>query len=219
MLDEVIPRDAQYHELEFDLHHDTRLFNDLRRIGTGRFPASHLVEVAQTPAAEGFPRHALQLRFIENHDFERYVEECGRASLKAAAAAVLTLPGIPMVYYGQERGVEGSWDEMVWSDGDTALTDYHRRLVATRNDHAVLRRGEFVEVEWEAESDHAVAYGRDDGDDRVIVVLNFDETPADVRLGESVQDTDLVTGDAVDVVDDAGDQRVTVDSVLVLVSG
>lgn len=216
LLDEVIPRDAQYHESEFDLHHDTRLFNDLRRIGREAQPASHLLDVVRTPAEEGFPEHALQLRFVENHDFDRYAEECGRAALKAATAAVCTLPGVPMIFYGQERGVEGTWDDMTWRGGDMDLTAFHRRLVEARKEFEVLRRGEFVDVEWEAESDRVVAYGRDDGESRIVVILNFGEGDAEIRLDEAVQPTDLLTEEPADLAERGGQQAVSVESVLLL---
>jgi len=45
-----------------------------------------------------------------------------------------------------------------------------------------------------AGANRVVAYARDDGDDRLLVVLNFGDEPQAVGLPESVGSTDLRTG-------------------------
>jgi len=71
------------------------------------------------------------MRYVENHDEDRYLGvRPGRAARRAAAAATFTPPGVPMIYYGQERDVEDSRGTMKWYDGDQDLTDFHRRLVS-----------------------------------------------------------------------------------------
>ena len=45
------------------------------------------------------------MRYVENHDEDRYTTECDEGTLRPAAAATFTLPGASMIYYGQERGV------------------------------------------------------------------------------------------------------------------
>lgn len=56
-----------------------------------------------TPAGKG------QLIFIENHDLDRYASRVNGdlPRLKAAAALNLLLRGTPLIYYGQELGMQG----------------------------------------------------------------------------------------------------------------
>ncbi len=54
------------------------------------------------------------ITFIENHDMERWSSAMGghEGRIRAAAALIMLLPGIPSVYYGQELGVSGAvWQE------------------------------------------------------------------------------------------------------------
>lgn len=55
--------------------------------------------------------------FLTNHDMPRVVNQLGENSegkAKAAAAILLTAPGIPFIYYGEEIGMSGSKpDEMI----------------------------------------------------------------------------------------------------------
>ncbi|UPW01012.1 alpha-amylase family glycosyl hydrolase [Halorussus gelatinilyticus] len=236
LLDETIPRDPQFHENEFDAHYDTALYGALREVGRGEAPAEVLFDALEANHREGFPESSLLLRYVENHDETRYVEECDEAALRAAAAATFTLPGAPMIYYGQERGVADQRGEMKWYDGDSDLTAHHRRLSELRSERSVLRRGDVERVEREfvrradgdrpgdgdrpvdadqpADADRladdrtgggrddrtpdpTVAYARDDGDSRVVVVLNFGAESREVALGEPVGTTDLLTGESV----------------------
>ncbi|MFC4448857.1 alpha-amylase family glycosyl hydrolase [Halorussus aquaticus] len=203
LLDETIPRDPQFHENEFDAHYDTALYGALRDIGSGEAPADALFDALEANRREGFPESSLLLRYVENHDETRYLEACGRAALPAAAAATFTLPGAPMMYYGQERGVAEQRGEMKWYDGDSALTAFHRRLSRLRGERSVLRTGDVERVEWECpdrpNDDRTVAYARDDGDSRVVVVLNFGEESREVAVGEIAGETDLLTGASVAV--------------------
>lgn len=201
LLDETVPRDADFRENEFDLHYDTDLYHALRNVGAGDTPATEILDALADSTRRGYPDEAAHMRYVENHDEDRYLAECGRDALLAAAAATLTLPGAPMIYYGQERGVTEQRGTMKWHDGDGDLTDFHRRLVAVRDDEPALRseRVEPVSVEVTgAPADEVVAYergGRDDtSDGGLVVVLNFGGDAATVSPDRPVATTDLVSG-------------------------
>ncbi len=215
MLDETVPRQARCTP-GFGCHHDTVLFETLRDIGAGRAEADALLDTLEAATFAGFPPDATFLRYVENHDEPRYLAEHGEAALRAAAGATFTLPGTPMIYYGQERGVEERRGTMRWHDGDQPLTAFHRRLVSCRQATAVLREGAVTPVEVNVQAgdaDRVTGYARDDGDRRVIVLLNFAAEPATVAVPEPVGTTDLVMGTAVGAEDTDG---VAVDDVVVL---
>ena len=216
LLDETIPRDADYHEGEFHMHYDTTLYETLRDVGAGEKPADAVLDALDDAAWAGFPDSAVHLRYVENHDESRYVDECDEPSLRAAAAATFTVPGAPMIYYGQERGVSEQRGPMRWHDGDADLTAFHRALASLRAETPTLREGRVVAVEYEVTStdgdgDAVTAYAREDERGRYVVVLNFDAGSASVSLNESVQPTDLISGEAV-----ADGDELTVDDAVVL---
>ena len=73
--------------------------------------------------------------------------EAGLERLHVAAAILFTFPGSPMVYYGDEAGMEGAADPFnrrtyPWGHENQALLAWFRRLGQLRKDRASLRRGE-----------------------------------------------------------------------------
>jgi len=235
LLDETIPRDPFMHEAAFDMHYDTTLYDTLRRVGSGDTDADAVLDAVDASAVQGFPRAAVQMRYVENHDEDRYRAECGTEALRAAAAATFTLPGAPMVYYGQERGMTDYRGEMSWHDGDTELTDYHRRLAAARREHDALCAGTVARIGYEvrggdvgagngsggapgivggddgeaggggAGADSVTAYVRESSEERLAVAINFGAGEATVELADPVDPTDLLTGHDVGVGDGSAD--------------
>ncbi|MDI1449551.1 alpha-amylase family glycosyl hydrolase [Polyangium sp. 6x1] len=69
----------------------------------------------------GSPHHYLE-RFLSNHDLERpatQFEGAGAAldaKLKQAATIVLTVPGMPVIYYGEEFGKRGKRDKFIGNE-------------------------------------------------------------------------------------------------------
>ena len=61
--------------------------------------------------------------------------------------AVVSVPGMPCVYYADEAGLEGCADPFCrrtypWGREDEKLVAYYRRMIALRRAHPVLRTGE-----------------------------------------------------------------------------
>ncbi|WP_324756183.1 alpha-amylase family glycosyl hydrolase [Haloarcula sp. GH36] len=196
LLDETVPREADFRENEFDVHYDTDFYQTLLAIGRGEDPAAAVFDALESSQVRGYPDRAVHMRYVENHDEDRYRDQCGVAPLRAAVGATFTVPGAPMIYYGQERGVEDQRGTMRWHDGDSELTDFHRRLVALRQGHPALRAPGVDPVEvtvHEGDPEDVVAYHRSDGEESLVVVLNFGADPATVAPAVGVTGRDLVT--------------------------
>ena len=98
------------------------LMRDLRR---GRVEA---ISRTLGEMAEQYPAGVLDGTFLTNHDQRRLASQLGNepGRLRLAAALLLTLPGTPFLYYGEEVGLlngPGSADEqkrtpMPWSAGE-----------------------------------------------------------------------------------------------------
>lgn len=71
--------------------------------------------------------------FLSNHDQARVFSRLGYQSAKAKAAAfvLLTLPGNPVIYYGEELGMAGAKPDeelrtpFLWGEGDPFLSRWH----------------------------------------------------------------------------------------------
>jgi glycosidase len=214
LLDETIPYIADFHELCFDVHFDTTLYFTLREVGNGNMDADAVLDAVEQRAEVGFPDHAAFMLYLENHDETRYVVECGDGATFAAAGALFTLPGIPMLYGGQEFGQRGRRDALAWDHAREELHDHYERLVDARKELEPLRYGGgFSRVAFDANSPRVVAFRRSSGDESYVVVLNFGDLPAKVEFAEtSVDATDALTGEL--QLDDDGD--LAVESVAIL---
>jgi cyclomaltodextrinase len=109
--------------------------------------------------------------------------------LRVALTYLMTVPGAPLIYYGDEVGLPGEtdpdcrrpmpWDEDKW---DPHILNLYRRLIALRKDHSCLRRG-MREVLFFFNG--VFAYRMCFEDDEVIVVLNSHESIPDVSFSLS----------------------------------
>jgi cyclomaltodextrinase len=235
LLDETLPHDPFYGEGEFHRHYDTSLYETLRAVGAGDEPADAVETALARGEWLGFDDPGAQMRYVENHDEDRYLAEYGRAALRAAAAVTFTLPGAPMIYAGQERGNETYRGPIRWHDGDNDLTEFHRRLAALREAEPVLRTGA-VDFDGRADAvrvvdgdaERVVAYERAppaegesrdteaEGDgDPLLVVVNVAEESATVAVPDSVEAELFGAGNAAELGGDGG-ARVAVDAVAVL---
>ena len=89
---------------------------------------------------------------LSSHDTERFLTLCkGEVwRMKLAVLMQMTYIGAPMIYYGDEIGMEGGKDPdcrrcMVWDpkQWDTSLHDLYKSLIRIRLESPALRRGLF----------------------------------------------------------------------------
>jgi hypothetical protein len=85
-----------------------------------------------------FPDNALPFRFLENHDESRYISDHTPAQAKCAAALLFSLPGVPLIYAGQEVGETTPRGLINWSDPHN-LRPFYRLLCETRTAWPQLR--------------------------------------------------------------------------------
>ncbi len=162
--------------------------------------------VRETIDHYGIDGALVMTNLLDNHDVERFTaalqgDEALRARrYRVALAALLTLPGIPQIFYGNELGMQGgsdpdnrrdmppwAWEAGQRPDGPTEgyvghpaqNFDWTRRLVGLRRRHAALRSGTYFEY-WRPPPGTAeiYAYLRFQGDDRVLVILHNGAGPS-----------------------------------------
>ena len=227
LLDETIPYMRRFSEQEFDQHFDDILYETLVDVGQG-LEASAIYDAVRERSATGVPDRTVFLQYLENHDLPRYLDSVDKEAERAAAAATFTLPGAPMIYYGQERALAEYSDSRVtdqgharafmnWEEYDEDHLAFYESLISAREEIPALQHdAEMVGAYYDSDSENVVAYGRDAGDQKVVVVLNFGEGTETVDLRGAVSTTDLISGSDVGADGDGDTTRVTVDAVAVL---
>jgi alpha-glucosidase len=137
-------------------------------------------EVARTMdewwARYGWRASTTSWSILGSHDSARIRTVVGSGELQRVAAGLLfTLPGVPMVFAGDELGLEGITGEdarktMPWDrpeEWDRETLAAYRSLAALRHDHVALRRGGF---RWAHVDDDTLAFLREHLDESLLVV-------------------------------------------------
>jgi glycosidase len=139
------------------------------------------------------------LRFLDNNDSgPRFVTRYGVARARIAAAMLMTLPGIPSLYAGDEVGAAyepyQATGAIAWDDPDKLQAWYHD-LIALRHREPALRSPLIDLIDTGA--DNVLAYLRSsaDGRDRLLVLLNYAASPARIVPGSAVLPPDAVLVD------------------------
>lgn len=137
----------------------------------------------------GYHPDALLFRFLNNNDTaERFITRYGEGLTRVATALLLTLPGIPCVYLGDEVGAQFSPyvdAGPITRDHDYDLLGYHKKLIALRKDLSSLHSREWEPIQVEpAESVYGYLRFTHESAEPVLVLLNWrDETvDAEVQL-------------------------------------
>lgn len=151
-----------------------------------------------------------RLRFMTNHDENSWngtiTEKMGDAQ-KAFAAYLFTVPGVPLLYNGQEADLDKRLeffkrDPIEWKE--TELRPFYTKLVHLRTSHPALRHGaEGGSYETlKTNQNNVYAYKRVKGENEVLVILNLGKSPVTVALKDGSTAgsyTDLFTDAIVEI--------------------
>ena len=82
-----------------------------------------------------------------NHQLSQEERMMGTLRERMMLRMMISVPGMPCVYYADEAGMEGCADPFCrrtypWGNEDKQLLSYYRGMIAMRNANAVLRTGE-----------------------------------------------------------------------------
>lgn len=139
------------------------------------------------------------MRFLDNNDTgERFIDRHGPRLARLGAALLLTLPGVPVIYTGDEVGASfepyGELKPLTFADPH-GLRDGYRELVAARQRIPALRSGLYRSLATPG-APGVLGYERFErpGAAPVTVLHNFSDVVRSVAL--TVPTRDELTGDA-----------------------
>ena len=147
--------------------------------------------------------YPLMWNLIDSHDTARFLHLCNnKQKLHLAAAFQLLMPGMPMIYYGDELAMPGANDPdcrrgMYWDEEyrDNEMLEWYKRLIQVRRTHACIVEGELAETITRDE-DGTIVLIRKNTEETVALIFNcsndtkeFNEYAGQYNLlGESVFD-------------------------------
>jgi len=145
----------------------------------------HLLETYDEAAVQA------QLNVLDSHDMARAKWILGEKTraLRQAVLFIMTMPGAPCIYYGDEIGLSAAGDphcreafpedRHAW---DLDLLDFYRAATGLRHENEVLRIGA---LQWLHAEERVVAFRRRTEDDEAIVAFNAGHETARVPLSST----------------------------------
>ncbi|MCY1633783.1 alpha-amylase family glycosyl hydrolase [Marinifilum sp. D737] len=142
-----------------------------------------------------YPKDAYIMNFLTNHDENSWAgtikERMGDAG-NTFAVLTFTMPGMPMLYSGQEAGLDHRLkffekDEINWDNKE--LMPFYTQLISLKKNNKALRNGaqggQLVRIP--SDKDEAVyAFVREKDGDKILVVLNLTGEAQDVNLNSEL---------------------------------
>ena len=168
----------------WDLHH---IMNDVAK---GEKSANDM-EAYFTKIDTVFPADSYLMNFITNHDENSWngtVEERMGEGGKAFAVLSFTVPGMPLIYSGQEAGMNKRLkffekDEIDWSNLEMA--SFYKELIALKKNNKALQNGvkggKLVRINSD-QNEKIFAFSREAEGNKVVVILNLSKEPVKATL-------------------------------------
>lgn len=136
-----------------------------------------------------YPIGYQSVRFLANHDNNRALSRYSdTAKLKQAVFIMMTMPGTPMIYYGDEIGLQGKLppenvrQKMDWTEilrqqkDDSSILNFYKTMIALRKKHKTLstrdnNRNESLSFLVDGQN-NLFAYIRYDANGKYLILVN-----------------------------------------------
>jgi len=197
----------------FDATYTWEYFHLGTEIAAGNEPLSRITEYMAKQDTT-FPEHAYRLYFTSNHDENSWNgtdQELYGDNFKNFTVMSTTIGGMPLVYSGQETGLDKRLeffqkDPINWDGYE--YEDFYRTLFELKDRNEALWNGQyggdFQQIDTTPTKD-VYAYKRVKGDHEVMVVLNFSDSEQEISFDDmaATEYTDVFSEQATTVGDEA----------------
>ena len=148
--------------------------------------------------------YPLMWNLIDSHDTARFLHLCNDNKKKQhlAAAFQLLLPGMPMIYYGDEYAMPGANDPdcrrgMYWEEEyqDKEMYEWYKRLIQVRKSHVCIVEGELAGIVTEDEEGTVVLI-RKNGEETIAMIFNCSSSAK--KFNEYTEKYNLLTENTFD---------------------
>lgn len=146
----------------------------------------------------------VMMNFIDSHDVARFLTISGvkPERQKMASAFLMTYIGLPTVYYGDEKALEGndindSRRIMIWKDEERSLSMYYhyQKLIKIRKENPVFIHGKYIPFQSDVAT-NLFGFVRGEGDEQVVCLFYNNSRAKELSLAlEGEKYADLMTGE------------------------
>lgn len=191
MLAEAEQPDLQ--EYAFDMTYSWELHHLMNTIAQGKDSVAKL-DTFFLKDMQRFPKNAFRMIFITNHDENSWngteFERMGEAAM-AMGALSFVVPGMPLIYGGQEVGLSKRLrffdkDTIVWSE--SPWTPFYKKMVELKSTNPALMNGEKGADMFRIKSVNPFIYAftRENEGGKVLSIFNFSKEKQIVTLTNDV---------------------------------
>ena len=188
---------AALHDAAFDMSYAWVLADVMKAIGAGKATARDLQKHIEQPPVT-YPASAYRMTFTSNHDFNSWHGHDGELygpAYKAMAVLAATLPGMPLIYGGQEAGLAKRLeffekDAIQWNG--YPLTGFYTNLLKLKKQNPALWNGQYGGAIKVLDTGNAdiFAFSRIKGKNVVSVMTNLSAREQTYRMpGKTRQQT------------------------------
>ena len=174
----------------FDMNYGWELHHIMNKISHGEMNVNNLTEYLAKYDTQYGP-DAYRMNFITNHDENSWngtINERMGDSQLAMAGLVATLPGMPLIYSGQEAGLDKRLrffekDTIDWQESE--LRSFYTTLLQQKKVNKALWNGEaggkIITLTTDS-PEKILAYTREKDGDKIIAVLNLSNEAIDFEF-------------------------------------
>ena len=130
-------------ENAFDADYNWGLYHLLKDIAAGEKESSEIIQYYQTPP-KSYPATSLRMNFLDNHDENSWgrimISHFGN-NVYPIMTMIFTLPGIPMIYSGQEARLDKQlefFEKDIISWGDIPDSKFYQKLITLKKSNPVF---------------------------------------------------------------------------------
>ena len=178
----------------FDMTYDWTLHRIMNGIAKKEKTVDDLIAHLKKDKEE-YPANAFRMQFTSNHDENSWNgTEFERLGDGAEAFAVLTclIPGMPLIYTGQETGNQKRFsffdkDTVEWKEHK--FFDIYSKLFQLKKDNKALyngvRGGELIVIS-NSDQKNVFSFSRSSGEDKVIAIFNLSDSIQEFEIDSEV---------------------------------
>lgn len=194
----------------FDLNYNWELYDALRYVVIGTKRAN----VIKYYIPDDYPDGTYRLNFLDNHDKNSWehtiMDAFSRDALPAMFSLIYTIPGTPLIYTGDEIGLDHNIafmekDSIDWNSSDVSYRELLAELAAIRSENPALYSGNYGgAIEYVDLGENSVlAFTREVDGNIVKCLFNLykKETTVDVSAMFDGTETVLLHGQGADALD------------------
>lgn len=180
------------HEKAFDMTYAWTLYDILHKVCLKKedFNAKKIKEHFDKEL-QNYPNDAYRMNFVDNHDKNSWdgtmFSQFGKG-LEAAIALTCVVKGMPLVYTGQEAGLDRKLkffekDEVEWKEHE--IEKLYQKFLRLKKDKEVLWNGQFggeMILTDNTEDDAVFSFLRAKGEQKIFAIFNFSDEAKEVQI-------------------------------------